>query len=74
MPQTDAWPRTQLVVTKQPDDLQAPRILVMQQAAPREQYRLWGWGRMGAGVQMPATAAPETGQPGARAGRDRSRW
>ncbi|GEK22545.1 hypothetical protein [Cellulomonas xylanilytica] len=63
VPQTDAWPRTQLVVTKQPDDLQAPRILVMQQTAPREPYRLWGWGRMGAGVQMPATAAPETGSP-----------
>jgi hypothetical protein len=63
VPQTDVWPRTQLVVTKQPDDLQAPRILVMQQSAPREPYRLWGWGRMGAGVQMPATAAPETGSP-----------
>ena len=63
VPQTDAWPRTQLVVTKQPDDLQAPRILVMQQTAPRDPYRLWGWGRMGAGVQMPATAAPETGSP-----------
>lgn len=63
VPQTDVWPRTQLVVTKQPDDLQAPRILVMQQTAPREPYRLWGWGRMGAAVQMPPTAAPETGSP-----------
>ncbi|MBO3086348.1 hypothetical protein [Cellulomonas fengjieae] len=63
VPQTDTWPRTQLVVTKQPDDLQAPRILVMQQTAPREPYRLWGWGRMGAGIQMPATAAAETGSP-----------
>ena len=63
VPQTDTWPRTQLVVTKQPDDLQAPRILVMQQATPREPYKLWGWGRMGAGIQMPATAAPETGSP-----------
>lgn len=63
VPQTDVWPRTQLVVTKQPDDLQAPRILVMQQSAPREQYKLWGWGRMGAAVQMPPTAAPETGSP-----------
>lgn len=61
VPQTTAWPRTQLVVTEQPDDLQAPRILVLQQAAPREQYKLWGWARMGQGVQMPATAAPETG-------------
>ena len=71
VPQTDVWPRTQLVVTKQPDDLQAPRILVMQQTAPREPYRLWGWGRMGAGVQMPATAAPGDRQPRAGAGRDR---
>lgn len=63
VPQTDVWPRTQLVVTKQPDDLQAPRILVLQQNAPRDPYKLWGWGRMGAGVQMPATAAPETGSP-----------
>jgi hypothetical protein len=63
VPQTNVWPRTQLVVTKQPDDLQAPRILVMQQATAREPYKLWGWGRMGAGIQMPATAAPETGSP-----------
>ncbi|GCE77201.1 hypothetical protein [Cellulomonas biazotea] len=61
VPQTTAWPRTQLVVTEQPDDLQAPRILVLQQAAPREQYKLWGWARMGQGIQMPATASPETG-------------
>ena len=61
LPQTDTWPRTQLVVTEQPDDLQAPRILVLQQSAPREQYHLWGWGRMGQGIQMPATAAPATG-------------
>jgi hypothetical protein len=63
VPQTDVWPRTELVVTQQPDDLQAPRILVLQQNAPREPYRLWGWARMGAGVQMPPTAAPETGSP-----------
>lgn len=61
LPQTTTWPRTQLVVTVQPDDLQAPRILVLQQAKPREQYHLWGWGRMGQGVKMPATAAPEIG-------------
>jgi len=61
VPQTTGWPRTQLVVTEQPDDLQAPRILVLQQASPREQYKLWGWARMGQGIQMPATASPETG-------------
>ncbi|WP_307720314.1 hypothetical protein, partial [Cellulomonas algicola] len=61
VPQTTQWPRTQLVVTEQPDDLQAPRILVLQQAAPREQYKLWGWARMAPGVSMPATAEPSTG-------------
>lgn len=61
VPQTTQWPRTQLVVTEQPDDLQAPRILVLQQAAPREQYKLWGWARMAPGVSMPPTAEPATG-------------
>ncbi|WP_028047522.1 hypothetical protein [Cellulomonas sp. URHE0023] len=61
LPQTTAWPRTQLVVTEQPDDLQAPRILVLLQNEPRDQYHLWGWGRMGPGIPMPPTATPETG-------------
>ncbi|MGN8246698.1 hypothetical protein ACTHAM_000363 [Cellulomonas soli] len=63
VPQTDQWPRTQLVVTEQPDDLQAPRILVMRQESPRDQYHLWGWARLGQGVQMPMTADPGTGSP-----------
>jgi len=63
IPQTDGWPRAQLVVTEQPADLQAPRILALEQASPREPYRLWGWGRMLPGVKMPATAAPEIGSP-----------
>jgi len=56
VPDTTEWPRTQLVVTEQPEDLQAPRILVLQQASPREPYKLWGWARLGGGVQMPPTA------------------
>ncbi|WP_448631605.1 hypothetical protein [Cellulomonas soli] len=63
VPQTDQWPRTQLVVTEQPDDLQAPRILVMRQESARDQYHLWGWARLGQGVQMPLTADPATGSP-----------
>lgn len=63
VPQTDGWPRTQLVVTEQPADLQAPRILALEQASPRDPYRLWGWGRMLPGVKMPATAAPDVGSP-----------
>lgn len=63
VPETDAWPRTQLVVTEQPDDLQAPRILVLRQDGPREPYRMWGWARLMPGVSMPPTAAPEVGSP-----------
>lgn len=63
VPETDTWPRTQLVVSEQPDDLQAPRVLVLQQASAREPYKLWGWARLLQGVQMPPTAAPEEGSP-----------
>lgn len=61
VPNSTTWPRTQMVVTVQPDDLQAPLLLVLEQSAPREPYRLWGWARLGPSVQMPATAEPEIG-------------
>ncbi|MBU4213350.1 MAG: hypothetical protein KJ792_01685 [Actinobacteria bacterium] len=60
IPQTDVWPRTMLVITDQPDDLSARRVLVLQQAAPRDQYKLWGWARMFPG-EFPTTAALTTG-------------
>ncbi|MEV7974307.1 hypothetical protein [Cellulomonas sp. NPDC089187] len=62
-PDTTAWPRTQMVVTEQPADLQAPLLLVLVQENPRADYELWGWARLGEGVQMPATADPEIGSP-----------
>lgn len=61
VPDTDTWPRTQMVVTEQPADLQAPLLLVLQQRAPREPYRLWSWARLGPSVQMPATADTSVG-------------
>lgn len=63
VPETTTWPRTQLVVTEQPDDLQAPRVLVLRQAEPRAQYKLWGWARLLPSAQTPPTAAPEEGSP-----------
>jgi len=63
VPQTTSWPRTQLVVTEQPADLQAQRILVLRQDTPRSQYRLWGWARLMPGTQMPATALASEGSP-----------
>ena len=61
IPQTTAWSRTQLVVTEQPDDLQAQRILVLRQDDPRALYKLWGWARLMPGSQMPATAPADVG-------------
>ncbi|WP_129338474.1 hypothetical protein [Cellulomonas endophytica] len=63
VPATTTWPRTQLVVTEQPADLQAQRILVLQQPDARSPYRLWGWARLLPGVQLPAVASSATGSP-----------
>jgi len=61
VPQTTAWSRTQLVITEQPEDLQAQRILVLRQDAPRSVYKLWGWARLMPGAQMPPTAPADEG-------------
>ena len=63
VPQTDVWPRTQLVVTKQPDDLQAPRILVHAAERAARPLQAVGLGPHGRGRADAATAAPETGSP-----------
>jgi hypothetical protein len=60
IPQSDTWPRTVLVVTDQPADLGPRRVLVLQQASARDQYRLWGWARMFPG-EFPKTAALTSG-------------
>ncbi|QTE31561.1 hypothetical protein J4E96_15490 [Pengzhenrongella sicca] len=61
VPTTQGWPRTQFVISEQPDDLTSPRLLVLQQASARSGYTLWGWARLLPGVEMPATATPEVG-------------
>ncbi|RHA44574.1 hypothetical protein [Cellulomonas rhizosphaerae] len=63
VPRTESWPRTQLVVTDQPADLQAQRILVLRQDDPRAQFKLWGWSRLLPSTQMPPTAKAEIGSP-----------
>jgi hypothetical protein len=60
IPQSQTWPRTVLVITDQPEDLGPRRVLVLQQTAPREQYKLWGWARMFPG-DFPQTAALTAG-------------
>lgn len=61
LPTTDTWPRTFMVVTESPDDLQAPLLLVLTQDNPRAQYRLWSWARLFPGVTMPPTTQPAIG-------------
>ncbi|GAA2727251.1 hypothetical protein [Cellulomonas aerilata] len=61
VPSTTQWPRTQIVVTEQPDDLTSPRLLVLRQDTPRAAYTLWGWARLLPGAQMPPTATPAVG-------------
>jgi hypothetical protein len=63
VPQSTTWPRVELVVTEQPDDLQAPRVLVLLQQTPRDRYALWGWARMFPGVSTPQTADADVGSP-----------
>lgn len=61
VPATDTWPRTIMVVTDPPEDLQAPLLLTLVQDNPRAPYRMWSWVRLFPGVQMPATTQPEIG-------------
>jgi hypothetical protein len=61
LPQTTTWPRSFLVITDQPDDLSAQRILVLQQDSARDQYKLWGWARLFPGITMPSTAPLDQG-------------
>ena len=63
LPTTDTWPRTVMVVTEPPEDLQAPLLLTLVQESPRAQYRLWSWARLFPGVTMPATTEPGLGSP-----------
>lgn len=61
VPTTDTWPRSVLVVTEQPEDLQSPRLLVLTQDTPRERYRLTSWSRLLPGREVPRTFVPEVG-------------
>lgn len=61
LPTTDTWPRTIMVVTEPPEDLQAPLLLTLVQSEPRAQYQLWSWARLFPDVDTPAMAQPEVG-------------
>lgn len=61
VPATVEWPRVVMAVTEPPEDLRPPLLVTLVQESPRDQFKLWSWVRLFAGVQMPATLQPEIG-------------
>lgn len=61
IPATEGWPRWTFAVSERPQNLQTERLLISEQAAPREQYKLWGWLRLFPGVTLPAFPAATVG-------------
>lgn len=61
IPTTQTWPRTSYAVSVQPQDLQTPRLMALDQAAPRDVYRLWAWVQLLPGVTLPSFADPGIG-------------
>lgn len=61
LPTTQTWPRTTFAASVRPQNLQTDRLLVTEQAAPRDQYKLWGWIRLFPGVTLPAFPAATIG-------------
>jgi len=55
------WPRTVMAITSTGSSDTLPQMLVLQQASPREQYKLWYDIDMLPGVKLPAVNTVETG-------------
>ncbi|GAA2244338.1 hypothetical protein GCM10010401_16990 [Rarobacter faecitabidus] len=63
---TDTWPRSSLLVTEQPEDLQPQRLVVVTQPSARENYAMWAWVRLFPGAALSlATPAAEIDLAGA---------
>jgi len=58
---TNSWPRSFMIVTEGDGSGELPQMLVMQQASPRESYRLWYNIPLLPGSEVPEVAAPEVG-------------
>jgi hypothetical protein len=60
---TEGWPRTIMAVTEPPQGGNAPLLIVLRQAEPRDRYKLVSWVRLFPGVQTPEMAGPQAGSP-----------
>jgi hypothetical protein len=58
---TNSWPRSFMIVTEGDGSGELPQMLVMQQASPRESYKLWYNIPLLPGSEVPEVAAPEVG-------------
>jgi hypothetical protein len=58
---TNSWPRSFMIVTEGDGSGELPQMLVMQQASPRESYKLWYNIPLLPGSEIPEVAAPEVG-------------
>lgn len=55
------WPRTVMVVTDEAGDEALPQMLVLQQANPRANYKLWYNVRLMPGAKIPEVSSPDVG-------------
>ena len=58
---TDIWPRSIMVVTAAPSAAELPQMLVLQQDAPREKYKLWFHIPLLPGSEIPEVPSSEIG-------------
>lgn len=58
---TESFPRYALVVSEPTDQDEPPYLLALTQPSARERTTLWGWSRLFAGAEVPATSTASVG-------------
>ncbi|HLR56156.1 MAG TPA: hypothetical protein VK096_05280 [Actinomycetales bacterium] len=61
VPASNDWPRDIVVITEPPAESQIPRVMVLQQETPRDNFALTLWSQLLPGVSMPAMPLPTEG-------------
>ncbi|AEG44968.1 hypothetical protein [Isoptericola variabilis] len=60
-PTATEWPRTAYAITEATENLETNRLVVLEQADARADYRMWAWVQLVPGVTMPAFADAQLG-------------
>lgn len=61
LPTNTGWPRSVYTITSTTDKMQSERLLVLNQASARSNYKLWGLVRLFSGVSLPKFPVPSIG-------------